>query len=238
MRSMTPHGRAEPRRRCARRALGSTPGVSSESGTMRQLDAAIAALRGVVSIAVSADALARLSDEVRLLSLRVERLKGADGRAALPPLDRSTPMQGRAADATPAIGRMPGPNILRPFAWSRRPHGDGEQRAAGHNGRTNRRGGRPASAFDRRSLLLVSGTAAILVTAFVAAMTMLQAAQPRVHVPTTSGPHRLAARQTQSFLISPVPIWSQPFKRAPRDQAREASASLDDRQQDRRASSR
>jgi hypothetical protein len=35
---------------------------------MRQLDAAVAALRGVVSIAASADALARLSDEVRTLS--------------------------------------------------------------------------------------------------------------------------------------------------------------------------
>jgi len=205
---------------------------------MRQLDAAVAALRGVVSIAASADALTRLSDEVRLLSLRIERLMGADGRASLPPLDQSTPMQDRAANATPAIGGMLGPNILRPFAWSRRPRGGKEQEGAGRNGRSNRRGSRPASAFDRRSLLLVSATAAILVTAFVAAMTMLQAAQPRVHVPTTSGSHRLAARQAQSFLISPVPIWSQSFQRAARDQARETSARIDDQRHDPRASSR
>src|SRR5690348_15155513 len=131
MRSMTSHRRAEPRRRCERRPLASAPYVSGESGTMRQLDAAVAALRGVVSIAASADALTRLSDEVRLLSLRVERLKGADGRTSLPALDQATPMP----DATPAIGGMRAPNILRPFAWSRRPHGGSEQGAAARNGR-------------------------------------------------------------------------------------------------------
>jgi hypothetical protein len=238
MRLMTPVRRAEPRRRCDRRPLASTPRVNGESGTMRQLDAAVAALRGVVSIAASADALARLSDEVRLLSLRVERLKGADGRASLPPLDQFTAMPDRAADATPAIRGMLGPNILRPFAWSRRPRGSSEQGAAGRNGKNNRRGGRSISAFDMRSLLLVCGTAAILVTAFVTAMTILQAAQPRVHVPTTSGSHRLAARQAQSFLISPVPIWSQSFKHATRDHAREASAGLDDQRRELRTSGR
>jgi localization factor PodJL len=43
------------------------------SSTLRQLDAAIAALRAIVSIVASADALARLSAEVRLLSPTVER---------------------------------------------------------------------------------------------------------------------------------------------------------------------
>jgi hypothetical protein len=76
MRWVTPASRAEARRRCDRRALASTPRVNGGSGTLRQLDAAIAALRSIVSIVASADALARLSQEVRLLSSRIARLKG------------------------------------------------------------------------------------------------------------------------------------------------------------------
>lgn len=238
MRLVTPARRAEPRRRCYRRALASIPCVNAESGTMRQLDAAVAALRGVVSITASADTLARLSDEVRLLSLRVERLKGADGRAP-PTLDRSTPRPDRAsAKAITTIGGILGPNILRPFAWSRPSRSGSEQRAARRDGRNDRRGGKPVGAFDMRSLRLVSGAAAILVAAFVTAMTILQAVQPRVHVPTPSGSHRLAARQAQSLLISPVPIWSQSFEPAPREHAGDASASLDNQRDDPSASDR
>jgi hypothetical protein len=213
--------------------------VNAESGTMRQLDAAVAALRGVVSMTASADALARLSDEVRLLSLRVERLKGADGRAPPPPLDQSTPRPDRAsAKAITTIGGILGPNILRPFAWSRPSRGGSEQRAARRHGRNSRRGGKPVSAFDMRSLRLVSGAAAILVAAFVTAMSILQAVQPRVHVPTPNGSHGLAARQTQSSLMSPVPIWSQSFKPATPEHARDASASLDNQRDDLSASDR
>jgi hypothetical protein len=199
--------------------------VNAESGTMRQLDAAVAALRGVVSITASADALARLSDEVRLLSLRVERLEGGDGRASPTLGDQSTPMRDRASvKAITTIGKILGPNILRPFAWSRPPRGGSEQKAAQRHGRNSRRGGKSAGAFDMRSLRLVSGAAAILVAAFVTAMTILQAVQPRVHVPTPSGSHRLAARQAQSLLISPVPIWSQSFKPATWEPAGDASS--------------
>jgi hypothetical protein len=205
---------------------------------MRQLDAAVAVLRGVVSIAASADALARLSEEVRLLSSRVERLMGADGRALLPAHDQSAPMPAYGAGAMTAIGGMLGPNILRRFAWSRRPRGSGGPGATGRNGRNKRREGRSVGAFDTRSLRLVSGTAAILATIFVTAMTMFQTVQPRVHVPTTSGSHRLAARQAQSLLISPVPIWSQSFKPATRDHGRDASAGLEDQRHELRASGR
>src|SRR5262245_1956579 len=100
MRLVTPARRAEPRRRCDRRATALSSRVNGNSGTMRQLDAAIAALRSIVSIAASANALARLSDEVRLLSLRVERLRGADRGDSLPALDQSGP----ATDASKAIG--------------------------------------------------------------------------------------------------------------------------------------
>jgi hypothetical protein len=239
MRLVTPASRAEPRRRCYRRALASIPCMNAGSGTMRQLDAAVAALRGVVSITASADALARLSDEVRLLSLRVERLKGAHGRAPPTLPDQSTPMPDRAsAKAITTIGGILGPNMLRRFAWLSRPRGGSEQRAARRHGRNSRRGGKSVSAFDMRSLRLVSGAAAILVAAFVTAMTILQAVQPRVHVPTTSGSHRLVARQAQSSLISPVPIWSQSFKPATREHARNASASLDNQRDDLSASDR
>jgi len=199
---------------------------------MRQLDAAVAALRGVVSVAASADALARLSNEVRLLSLKVDRLKVADGPAPPQRLDQSS------AVAITTIGGIPGPNILRRFAWSRPSRGSGEQRASGRHGRNNRRGGKSVDAFDMRSLRLVSGAAAILVAVFVTATTMLQAVQPRVHVPTASGPHGLAARRTESFLISPAPIWSQRFKATARDHAGEASAGLEDRRHEPRTAGR
>jgi hypothetical protein len=50
--------------------------------------------------------------------------------------------------------------------------------------------------------------------------------------------HRLAARQAQSSLISPVPIWSQSFKPATPEHARDASTSLDDQRDQLRASGR
>ncbi len=205
---------------------------------MRQLDAAVAALRGVVSITASADALARLSDEVRMLSLRVERLKGADGRLPPPPPDQSMPLPGRAANVMTVIGGMLVPKVRRPFTWSRPTRRGSEQKATGHGGRNNRRGGKSVSAFDMRSLRLVTGAAAILVAAFLTAMTMLQAVQPRVHVPTPKGSHGLAARRAQSLLISPVPIWSQSFEPTPREHARDASASLDRQRDDLGASDR
>jgi hypothetical protein len=205
---------------------------------MRQLDAAVAALRGVVSIAASADALARLSDEVRMLSSRIERLNGAGDRAPVPAQDRSAPLPAvRRAGAMTAIGRIPGPSILRRLPWSRQLRGS-ERGTAGRDGGHNRRGGGSVTAFDMRSLRLVSGTAAVLVTAFVTAMTMFQAVQPRVQVPTTSQSHRLAARQAQSFLISPVPILSQSFKPAPLDHGGEASAGLEDPRHEPRAPGR
>lgn len=193
---MTPASRAEARRRCDRRARASTPRVNNNPGTMRQLDAAITTLRTIVSIVASSDALARLSQEVRLLSLRVERLKGADGGESPSALDQST------------LGTR-GARILRPFA---RPHGSSEQAAAACNPRGNRRGARSVTVFETCPLLLVSGTAAILVATFIIAMTVLEAVQPRVHVPAATTVHRIASRQAPSYLISPVPIGSQSFK--------------------------
>jgi hypothetical protein len=192
---------------------------------MGQLDAAIAALRSIVSIVASADALARLSDEVRLLSLRVERLRGADRSESLPALDQSAPASGPATESSKAIGRSHGAKILQPFAWPARLRGRSEQTAAGGNAKGNTRGGRSVNVFEARPLLLVSGTAAILVAVFIIATTMLDAVQPRVHVPAATASHRIAGRRASSFLISPVPIWS--FNPVSRDHTGEASASLD-----------
>lgn len=186
---MTPASRAEARRRCDRRARASRPRVNGDSGTLRQLAAAIAALRSIVPNVASADALARLSQEVRLLSSRVARLKGADGSESLSALDQSTLGTRGVKD----------PTSIRAAA---RPQSQG-----------NRRGARSVTVLETRPLLLVSGAAAILVAAFITGMTMLEAVQPRVHVPTASGVHRIASRQAPSFLISPVPIGSQSFKR-------------------------
>jgi hypothetical protein len=227
MRLVTPVRRAEPRRRCDRRALALSPSVNGKSGTMRQLDTAIAALRSIVSIAASANALARLSDEVRLLSLRVERLRGAARGDSLPALHQSAPASGPGTDASKAIGGSHGAKILQPFSWPARLNGRSEQTAAGGNAKSNKRGRRSVTVFETRPLLLVSGMAAILVAVFIIAMTMLNAVQPRVHVPAATGSHRIAGRQPSSFLISPVPIWSQSFNPATRDHTREASASLD-----------
>ena len=197
MRLVTPASRAEARRRCDRRARASTPRVNGDSGTLRQLDAAIAALRSMVPNVASADALARLSQEVRLLSSRVARLKGADGGESLSALDQSTLGTRGVKDPTSirAAARLQ-------RAGSHRPQSQG-----------NRRGARSVTVLETRPLLLVSGAAAILVAAFITGMTMLEAVQPRVHVPTASGVHRIASRQAPSFLISPVPIGSQSFKR-------------------------
>src|SRR5262249_45948798 len=93
--------------------------------------------------------------------------------------------------------------------------------------RNNKRGGRSAVIIEKHPLMVVSSTAAILVAVFVTATTMLEAVQPRVHVPIATETHRIAARQPPSFLISPVPIGSQSFNPPNRGHARVASASLD-----------
>jgi hypothetical protein len=211
---MTPVRRAEPRRRRDRRALAAMPRAGQEPATTRQLDAAIVALRAIVSVVASADALARLSDKVRALSLRVERLKGRDDYGRLPILDQPTPA-------------THGAKVLQPFAWPTRPHGCDEQKAIACNPPGDRRRVRSVAAFEARPLLLVSGAAAILVAVFISAMIMLEAVQPRVHVPAAKGAHKIAGRQAPSFLISPVPIYSQSFNPAVRDDGREVAASLD-----------
>jgi hypothetical protein len=203
------------------------PRANGDSASTRQLDADIAALRTIMSIVASADTLAHLSDEVRLLSLRVERLNGAEGGESLPAHDQSAP-------------GTQGAKVLQPSAWRARPQGCDEQKTIARNPKGNRREARRVTRFEARPLLLLSSTAAVLVAIFVTAMVMLEAVQPRVHVPTASGAHKIAARRAPSFLISPVPIVSQSFNPAPPDHAGEASASLDglDQRREFRASGR
>jgi hypothetical protein len=161
---MTPVRGAEPRRRCDRRALAAVPRANHQPGTIRQLDAAIAALRTIVSVVASADALARLSDEVRALSLR-------DGREPVPALDES----GRDMGRVKAIGGTLDPKILRPLVQSVLQSAGGTQSVASCEAMDSKRGGRSAAIFEKQPLLLVSITAAILVTVFITAMTMLEA---------------------------------------------------------------
>src|SRR4029077_5528013 len=53
--------------------------ASNDPSTIHQLETAIAALRSIVSNVASNDALARLSDDVRTLSSRVDQLTRSEG---------------------------------------------------------------------------------------------------------------------------------------------------------------
>ena len=57
--------------------------ANDDPGTVQQLESAIAALRGIVSNVASNDALARLSDDVQMLSSKVDQIARAQRTAAI-----------------------------------------------------------------------------------------------------------------------------------------------------------
>src|SRR5262249_24425328 len=73
--------------------------ASDDPGTVQQLEGAISALRGIVSNVASNDALARLSDDVALLSSKVDQIT----RASSPSSDSFAVLEQRIAALTAAL---------------------------------------------------------------------------------------------------------------------------------------
>jgi len=251
-----------------------TPSVGDAFDTERPLDAAVAALRAVVSNIASRDALARLTDEVHLLSSRIDRLTRSDNDDDLFPAleqriaalawtleDRERPALGSAdmdggEFLRPRAPRLAGPVIRADHPRKPRTLSGGSAAAPSERGcdsvvREPSRGNRvnavclvaafrraasvcgaagPAKEsagrnagggaiaepsatifFESHPLLLILSIAAILLAAFITAMTMLQAVQPRVQVPVAAEARKTSLQRAPSSMISPVPIGSQSF---------------------------
>jgi hypothetical protein len=242
--------KADRRRRSNRRAFAASPCLIAGSGTARSIDPTIAAFR--VAASNIASRLTLLSDEVRVLSSKVARLTrpGDDNPAAhascvMALKDRSTALlaPARAEGAPNAIGEALGPRITQRTAWSTTLTGSQDtcSVSAVHKATRNPEeitGPLRPVVFDIRPLLVVSSTAVILLALFITAMSILEAAQPRIRTPTATYARRTLAPPTSSSLISPVPIRSQSSTPLIRDQAMAASASSDGQRRDVRTSDR